>query len=645
MSDESITSRKLPAWALLAGVTALALGARLIIAVAERGSVFRRATELTATALAVVVLAAAVGTFIGRRWINRPSALLLGVVFAGIAALLLAGSSNIVAGLGAGFVVGSIGLFVHDAKRVATAGVAAIVAGAAVLLAVPAENTLIWGCLGGAFAFLIYGYRASPYEPDGRRPRMALAARTAAVVLVAILAAWWGSLAPIRATIAQIKASNNHIGFRLLTKGPLRSLRKSLEASALFPARTVALSMAEPELVARLGQLTALEELELADMTLDEQAFAGLAQAPALVSLQLNRCQVSEAAWSELARIPQLSILILRQTEIGTQGVAALAAIPSLKTLVLDNNGPDATALNAFAGHTGLTELHLAGPSVTAEFLQLLDRLPSITTLSLSNLNHASPTGRATAAVRPLPYSSGGTAELNAVRRARSLKSLQVAVPLDQALQRGLLGEASNTLQIQIGNSGTFSPDPKNPDGPVVIADLSNTGALVGLPLLFEPRQELRQVNVSACRLEAGDLALIAALPKLDTLILDHATMPPDALRELVSAPRLSSLSLQSVAMPNWPQAIEDAFPQLPALRELNLADNGLVDTDLANLSALPTLRALTLKGNPLTDAALAHLSGMTSLEQLDLRETQVTAAGVQSLRERLPKLEIRWSE
>jgi Leucine-rich repeat (LRR) protein len=113
----------------------------------------------------------------------------------------------------------------------------------------------------------------------------------------------------------------------------------------------------------------------------------------------------------------------------------------------------------------------------------------------------------------------------------------------------------------------------------------------------------------------------------------------------MTAAPHLAAVSLRMVNVPVISQTLSAAkFPQMSALRELDLAYNRIADADLTALGPLPNLRSLNLKGNPLTDAGLVHLTGMTALERLDLRETQVTAAGVQALEAKLPKVEVRWN-
>ena len=54
-------------------------------------------------------------------------------------------------------------------------------------------------------------------------------------------------------------------------------------------------------------------------------------------------------------------------------------------------------------------------------------------------------------------------------------------------------------------------------------------------------------------------------------------------------------------------------------------------------------LKRLDLKTTRITDAGLLHLTGLTRLEHLDLAfSTTITDAGIASLKEALPALEIK---
>lgn len=643
MSDAPSPPHKLPAWALLTGASLLAVGTRALIAVAERSAGFGRTTELTAASIAAAALAAAVGTYLGRRWINRPSGFLLGVALAGIAMLLWAGPSNIGVGLGVGLVVAGIVLFLRNPWRLAAAAAVSLAAGAVIYFAAPVESATIWGTLAGALTLLLYGYRLPRREGRGLKTWIAFASRTAAIALVAGLALWWGRLAPVRALIAKVQQAQGHVDFVDLPK-PLRTFRRQLQTTGFVPVRGLGIygPHVTTDLVAGMGRLGSLEQVWIESAALDPEALAGLAAAPALKSLSLDKCQVSPTAWGSLSQSQSLSHVSLNHVALGDVGLAALAKIPNLHWLGLEDAAVTHAGLVRFQNQPGLSTLFVTGPQVNADWLRELRHLSSITELRMFSRDRSPPAMHPTPAVSPL-RETGGSPELAAVRAAPSLRALHLHVPLDEDLRRSLIRETPNISQLEMSRVGTFHPDPANPDGPMVQADLSYFSALSELPDLLQPRPELRCVDLSGCGLRPGDLAFLATLPNLETLVLDRARFPSGDLGELGRAQRLTTLSLRMLYTPVWSQALTK-FAQMPALRELDLAYNGIVDADLTGLRALPNLRALNLKGNPVTDAGLAQLVGLTALERLDLRETQVTAAGVQALQAKLPSVEIRWN-
>jgi hypothetical protein len=145
---------------------------------------------------------------------------------------------------------------------------------------------------------------------------------------------------------------------------------------------------------------------------------------------------------------------------------------------------------------------------------------------SLVSPERDSPAPRPTPAISPL-RELASSPELAAVRGVPNLKHLSVLVPLDEDLRRALIREAPNVRWLVMSRAGSFHPDPKDLEGPPVQADLSYSGVLADLPqLLLQPQPELRCVDVSGCQLERGDLATVAALPNLETLVLDRASIP-----------------------------------------------------------------------------------------------------------------------
>jgi hypothetical protein len=79
---------------------------------------------------------------------------------------------------------------------------------------------------------------------------------------------------------------------------------------------------------------------------------------------------------------------------------------------------------------------------------------------------------------------------------------------------------------------------------------------------------------------------------------------------------------------------------QYPRLRILHLG--GQTDAALYSLSQIPQLEELWLHGCRITDDGLRVLATMEALRDVNLHETPVTAAGVERLRQQLPRCRVR---
>lgn len=645
MSDAACT-RRIPAWALLTGVTALAIGTRGLIAVAERSERFSGAQSPTPGSLAAMALAAAMGAFIGRRAINRPSGFLLGVAFAGIAALLLAGSPYIPLGLGVGAVVSLAAPFMPEARRALLATGIGALAGALAWRLAPWENGWVWGGLVGAFVLVVAGLRL-PRSGERSPGRWAgLAARCAALLLLVSLMAGWGSGASNRRIIADFHEREGYLDFGPLPRVP-RQWTRQAESLGFAPIRSAMISgrNVDDALLGRLARLPELSHLSLMQTTLTATALQQLAAAPALSSLHLSNCQLEAAGWAGLGQSPHLLDLRLDGVTLGDSGLAELAKLPRIQALWVANGSVTAQGMAVLRGHPALEDLGVIGPEITPTVLLELPHLPALRSFSFGRSVAPVWDGETTNTVSPL-LETPELPEVAAVRGAPNLVRLRLFAPEDELLH-ALSRAGFARLQLHAERMESLHVDPEDPER-IVHANLSYSGVSDDLAIRLQGLHDLHTIDLSGCDLTRQDLDQLLQLPALETLLLDRAGLVEDAIETLAKCPRLKCLSLRSVRSPYGPFAhlldLAKFQPTCP-LRELDLAFDELADADLRFIAPLVHLRALNLKGNPLTDAGLAHLSGMTALERLDLRETGVTAAGVQSLQTKLPTIEIHWDE
>lgn len=114
---------------------------------------------------------------------------------------------------------------------------------------------------------------------------------------------------------------------------------------------------------------------------------------------------------------------------------------------------------------------------------------------------------------------------------------------------------------------------------------------------------ELTQLQLTNTTVSTDDLAAIAALPKLKSLVLSNCNIA--TITSLEKATKLEHLDLSSNAIRNV-----DALGKLTALKELYLQHNAIAK--LQNLSSLKELKTLDVSYNAITD-----LTGATSAKAL----------------------------
>jgi uncharacterized caspase-like protein len=128
------------------------------------------------------------------------------------------------------------------------------------------------------------------------------------------------------------------------------------------------------------------------------------------------------------------------------------------------------------------------------------------------------------------------------------------------------------------------------------------------------PGRPVIEVHLSFSKAADADLKELAALKRLQVLVLSFTTITDAGLKELAA---------------------------LPGLRKLYLNDTGVTDAGMKELTRLHSLQALYLGGTTVTDAGLKDLAALKGLETLKVHGASVTAAGVKALRSALPGLDV----
>jgi hypothetical protein len=171
---------------------------------------------------------------------------------------------------------------------------------------------------------------------------------------------------------------------------------------------------------------------------------------------------------------------------------------------------------------------------------------------------------------------------------------------------------------------------PPEPPGPMWLRRLIGDDLFV----------EVGQIQLYSEQTNDETLAILARLPRIDSLIVKSDGVTDKGLTNLAKATGLKALDLRSANVTAL------GFVQLTGLRELEtlvFRDQAFSDTWLADIARLTQVKYLILRNTQVTDDGLRHLWRAKGLRSLDLRETKVTESGVQQLRLALPDCQIDW--
>lgn len=148
----------------------------------------------------------------------------------------------------------------------------------------------------------------------------------------------------------------------------------------------------------------------------------------------------------------------------------------------------------------------------------------------------------------------------------------------------------------------------------------------------------LRCLDLCNTRVTDQGLIRVAPLAELISLNLSGTKVTDVGLQRLRAMRHLQWLELDGTNVTD--EGVE-VVGQFPDLRELSLAHTRISDRTLALLGRLKNLNTLYLDGTDISDKRLSHLTHNTSLRYLGVSKTRVTRAGMEALRDCLPKLAI----
>ena len=150
-----------------------------------------------------------------------------------------------------------------------------------------------------------------------------------------------------------------------------------------------------------------------------------------------------------------------------------------------------------------------------------------------------------------------------------------------------------------------------------------------GVPSVAPLRQlrNVRNLDLSLGRLTSHDFEVFESMAQLERLTLFRQRVDCEAAKHLAKLSQLSDLTIGYMN-----EVDDDAVRQLvtlPRLESLSLDDTQITDDALAVISRMETLQRLSLSATAVTDRGVAFLGEMSQLEDLDLADSKVTGVGI----------------
>lgn len=139
------------------------------------------------------------------------------------------------------------------------------------------------------------------------------------------------------------------------------------------------------------------------------------------------------------------------------------------------------------------------------------------------------------------------------------------------------------------------------------------------------------RVIAAQARFRTADVwPLLAKIPSIRSIDLQHDTLDEEAVEQLSKLPNLEKLCLR------YSEITDRAMKHLSSMSsliDLDLSENSkITDEGIKHLENLTNLRHLNLKGAQITAAGLFHLRKMTELESLNVQNVLYNSEGISHL-------------
>ena len=360
---------------------------------------------------------------------------------------------------------------------------------------------------------------------------------------------------------------------------------------------------------AALKQLAPLKNLK--ELRVRQTRAPGLELSPfPLTHLDLNYVVAfGDEGMKSLKGMRTLTELYVRGTSITDEGLKNLAGLTNLVELDLADDNVSDAGLTALAGLTKLRKLSVQGANVTDAGLDVLRNMPDLEELSLYRTK----------------VSNAGLAKLAALKNLRA-----VDLRYSRVTGAGVRELTANLPNVDVLMQDSSSAAPKRTKDAAAAASQGEPAIAEWLQSIGGKAQltagHVTSVSLAATSVTDAELAILAKLPQLADLNLQHTEVSSVGLAHLSSIKSLRGLDLGDTLLGD--ESLSSLTP-LKNLHSLRLEGTLVEGPGLAALAGLTNLRELYLDNAPLGNAGLDQIAKIYGLEVLSLRYTNVTDAGM----------------
>ncbi|XP_034237518.1 protein artichoke, partial [Thrips palmi] len=369
---------------------------------------------------------------------------------------------------------------------------------------------------------------------------------------------------------------------------------------------------------ASFADLPALRELSLAGNKIIELQHGAFQRLPALRNLDLSRNQVRVIHPEAFLHhsTSNLDQLYLQENSLDSADAvrAVLESLPRLRFLDVSDNNIVEIGMGALGrGHGSLERLHLDRNRVHRVFRDSFNNMPSLRELRLS---HNMLSNNLDQPYWNLPALKGLDLSYNQFRRCdpRLLANLPSLRRLDLS--------GNNIAHV---DPGSFLNTPA-----LEHVNLSSNALAMLSPATFRMLLNLFELDVGRNRLSHMVPGLPPGVEYLRMAMNQVTVLPPPTSPDM----NLPALRLLDLSNNGLKRVSAEAFRQMPGLQQLMLSGNALQTLETGSLSGLNRLERLELRGNRLTSLLPRSLQDQRLLRELDLRGNRLEVLPADVLQE-----------